>query len=287
MLILTRLYIMQNRKIELTAIGNKERLSHLVERAKNIFKVVAQNYDNEVITIVDDIYLAIKHPLKVTGWSHDWQADERNQLEKPYEKCMETMQIANDAKKSVAYLLKSLSDLHEEIYKLTISGEKTEEFIDKFGQYALDCKIKISYLDTKNTFSSNEQTWLDELKSNLALLEDSKDALEVVRPGIEKQRVELSASIENLAELFLTDEIPLEKINLEQEIKVITDLIDNLYAEVKNTYIKQSQLISDLGKLFYAMSERCHEILVVVESIIKTSKDLCNKSDRLINFKAD
>ncbi len=275
---------MQYKNIELTSLANKEKLSHFIERAQNIFRVVAQNYENDVINLVDDIYLAIKYPLKVSGWDHDWREDEKPMLAEPTIKCMETMEIANDAKKAIANLLKNLNKLHDELHGLSILGEKTEEYINKFAQFANNFKAKIALLEAKSKITRQEDVWLEELKNNLFLLEDSKEALEVVKPGIDNQRDELTRNIEDLADLFLTDEIPLEKIHLQQEVNIIIKLINTLYQDVKDTYVHQSEAIEDLGKLFFAMSERCHELLVVAESIVQSSQELCDKSIRLLQY---
>lgn len=275
---------MQHKDIKLTLIGNKERLDNLVERAQNIFKVVAQNYDNDVITLVDDIYLAIKHPLKITGWEHDWQPEEKSKLEDPYQKCLETMEMANDAKKTTRVLLNNLNVLYEKLHNLSDLSEKTKEYIDKFASESVAFKAKISFLESKSTISRQESAWLQELQNNLILLEDSQQALESLKEGILAQRDDLAGNIENLADLFFDEEIPLERINLAQEINMIINLINTLYAGVKNTYVRQSEVIDALGKLFLAMSERCDELIAIVNSMLKSSQELCDKSDRLLQY---
>lgn len=275
---------MENNKVQMTLIANKERLSHFVERAQNIFKVIAQNYDNDVISLVDDLYLAIKYPLKVSGWERDWNNDEKSQLNSSSIKCMETMSIANDAKKTVMELLENLNKLYAELDGFASLGEKAAEYINKFTQHILDFKIKIAFLESKKQISRQEDTWLTELKNNLFLLEDSLKVLEVFKPSIESQRDDLASNIENLAELFFADEIQLEKVRLQQQIEILTALIDSLYADVKVNYVRQSEVIDELSKLFYAMSERCHELVMAAEEIMQSSQDLCDKSTRLLSY---
>lgn len=275
---------MENNKIELTLIANKERLSHLIEKAQNIFKVVAQNYENDVISFVDDLYLAIKYPLKVDGWERDWNTHEKSQLESSAIKCMETASIANAAKKTVMQLLENLNKLYVELSKFPSLGEKIDEFINKFNKYIFDFKVKIAFLESKSEISRQEDTWLQELKSNLFLLEDSLKVLEVLKPSIKNQRDELASNIENLAELFFADEIPLEKVHLQQQIEILIKVIDTLYTGVKDTYVHQNEIMSELSGFFSLLSDKCHGLLLAAEDIMQSSQDLCDKSERLLTW---
>ncbi len=276
---------MQNENVELTLLGDKERLSYVVERAQNIFKVVAQNYDNDVITLVDDIDLAIKYPLKVSGWDHEWELDEQSKLEDPYEKCIKTREIVNNAKKATSYLLESLTKLYEELYNLSILADNIEDYVSKFDKLILDSNSKIASLQIKKQLSSQESSWCEEIKRNIMLLEDSHKALEIVKPSIKQQQDELVSNIKNLSDFFLTDEIPAEKIYLQQEVTSLINIVNILYSGVKGTYLRQSEIIDDLGKFFYAMSERCNEFTDVMQSMLNSSQDLCDKSEKLLSHK--
>jgi hypothetical protein len=275
---------MENNKVEMTLIANKERLNHYVERAQNIFKVVAQNYDSDVISFVDDLYLAIKYPLKVSGWGRDWSGEEKSQLDSSSIKCMETMSIANDAKKTVMQLLENLNKLYAELSNFSSLGEKTEDYINKFTQYVIDFKLKISFLESKSEITRQEDAWLQELKNNLFFLEDSLKILEVIKPSIERQRDELASNIENLADLFFADEIPSEKVQLQQQIEILTKVIDTLYVGVKNTYTRQTEFVSELSNFFAEMTGRCQELILAAEEIMQSSQELCDKSSRLLDY---
>lgn len=275
---------MENNKVEMTLLANKERLDHFVERAQNIFKVVAQNYDRDVISFVDDLYLAIKYPLKVSGWERDWSSEEKSQLDSASTKCMDTMAIANDAKKTVMQLLENLNKLYAELSNFSNLGLKTEEYINKFTQYIFEFKFKISFLESKSAITRQEDKWLQELKSSLLVLEDSLKALEVIKPSIETQRDGLASNIENLAELFFVDEIPLEKVQLHQQIEILTKVIDTLYTGVKGNYARQSAVIAELSSFFYALSEHCHSLVLAAGEILQSAQDLCEKSARLLDY---
>lgn len=273
---------MRQNNIELTALGKKERLSYLVERAENIFKVVLQNYDNDVIVLVDDLSLAIKHPLEFNGWQHEWDSQEQSILEEPYSQCLETIDIANNSKKSILYLLHSLKEVADEFNKLSLLCEKIDEQIRKLIKYSFGLKAKVAILEVKKIQNHQEDLLLQELKKNLGFLDESKKFLENISTGIVSQRDILADSIEDLADIFLSDEISLEKINFEQEVKKILNIINILYNDVKTRNVKQSEMIFDLGKLFHAMSERCQDMIAIAEDILHSSQRLCDKSDVLL-----
>lgn len=273
---------MHQKDISLTLISDKPKLNQFVEVTQNIFKVVSEVYCDKIINFADEIYLALKYPLKVSGWDCAWYDNEKVMLNSAVIKCLEIIGIVSEAKNSLSELREILNKFSLDFQQFPNLSEKSEVFVMQFKQFILELKIKIVFFETKISLTQQENLKLNELKDNLSLLEESIQALEFIKPTIEKQAEELPFNLEALAAQFFKDAMQFDQFCLQQEAPLLINLTNNLDEQVKNTYVLQSEEINYLKDLFINLSENFHEIITVANEIIQNANDLCAKAEHLL-----
>lgn len=263
---------MQPSNIELTKIGNKERLMHLVERAQNIFKVCVRNYENDVIKFIEDIDRAVANPLQIKGWKRSWQSAELTRLKISAKKCQESKSVAEEAKSLILKIADSVADLSQQVYFLVDKIAECEDFADEFSSLEGVVKAKLAKLDGKNKLSSSEQALRAELEHQLFLIVDSSDLLKSLRLGVNKQREEIANSIESVTEIFFDEELPERQFKLQQEIDSFVSLIDDLHTKVVKTYQSHNKILSELAGFIDSMDFTCKEIVFRVQEMLDGAK---------------
>lgn len=274
---------MQPSNVELTKIGNKERLMHLVERAQNIFKVCVRNYENDVIKFVEDIDRAVANPQQVNGWDRPWQNAEIVKLKVAAQKCQESKNVAEEAKDLTLKIAGSLAELSKEVYSLAEMIEECEEFANEFLALEDAVTAAIAKLDTKNNLSDSEQTLREKLDRQLFLVVDSSKVLMSLRPSANKQRENLADNIEGVTKIFFDEELPERKFKLQQEIDSFVGLIDDLHTKVVKTYESHNKIISELAGFIDSMDFTCKEIVFVVEDMLNGAKQQYTDTKNLLD----
>lgn len=264
---------MQPDDVQLTKIGNKEKLRHLVERAQNVFKVCVRNYENDVIKFVEDIDRAVASPQSVRGWERPWQATEITKLKIAVQKSHESKTIAQEAKQLTLQLADSLTEVSNDIFTLAELVDECEDYAGKFVELGVKLKLEMQALKSTGDLSAKDQATYKLFESKSLLVEDSSEALRSLRPGTNKHRESLSDNIDGIADLLLEDEFPEQKIQIQQEIDTFVSLIDNLHREVIKSYADYNKIIKDLDAFMQSMDFGCRELISVVQDMLISSRE--------------
>lgn len=264
---------MRHGDVELTKIGNKEKLRHLVERAQNVFKVCVRNYENDVIKFIEDIDRAVASPQTVQGWDRPWQATEITRLKVAVKKSQESKTIAEDAKKITLELADSLTEVSSGIYKLAELVDECENFADKFLELETKLKLEMQALKSKGDLSAKDQATYSALETKALLVDDSSYALKSLKPGTNKHRESLSENIDGIADLLLADEFPRQRIQVQQEIDSFVGLIDTLHTAVVQSYTDHNKVMKDLADFMQSMDFGCKELISVVQDMLASSRE--------------
>ena len=277
---------MRPNDVELTKIGNKEKLRHLVERAQNVFKVCVHNYENDVIKFAEDIDRAVASPQTVTGWDRPWQATEVTKLKIAVQKSQDSKTIAEEAKQMTLQLADSLTAVSNDIFKLADLVDECEDYAEKFLKLEAKLKIEMQTIKSRGELSSADQIAYAELESKAFLVEDSSDALKSLRPETNKHRESLSENIDGIADLLLTDEFPQKKIQIQQEIDTFVGLIDSLHYEVVKSYTGYNKVMKDLADFMKSMDFGCRELISVVQDMLVISREQYAEVSALLDHKS-